>query len=204
MDELTDKQAKVLRMIAGRIEKGRGAPTYREIAGAFGWRSNQAAQDHVNALVRKGYLRRREGHARGLELTGEADSARHGIPIVGRVAAGSPITAVENLEGYLEFDAMFGRYDRDELFCLEVRGDSMIDAGIWDGDYCIVRRQPEVDSGQIGVAVVDEEATVKRIVKRGRALHLVPCNEAYRTMIYDLGEHDVRIAGKVIGVYRTM
>lgn len=203
--ELTDKQRDVLRFVAERIRDGRGAPTYREVASEFGYRSTQSVRDHFAALERKGYIRRDEGLARGITLTElvEDDTPPRGIPIVGRVAAGEPITAIENIDGYLDFDDMFGQAAR-ELFALEVHGDSMIDAGIWDGDFCIVRKQPTVENGQVGVAIINGEATVKRVRQNGRNLTLIPENENYEPMEFDLGVDEVSIAGRVVGVYRNV
>lgn len=123
-----------------------------------------------------------------------------GIPILGRVAAGRPITAVENLDGYLELNALYGA----EHFALHVRGDSMIDAGIWDGDFVIVREQPRVNNGDIAVAVVEGEATVKRVRIAGSRAELIPANELYRPIIVDLTNTEFRIAGRVVGVHRVV
>lgn len=201
--ELTEKQAAILRFIAQRIHDGRGAPTYREVAAAFGYRSTQAVADHFAALERKGYIHRDQRISRGIILAEHVEAPQRGIPIVGRVAAGVPITAVENLDGYLDFQEMFGPTSA-ELFALEVHGDSMIDAGIWDGDFCIIRKQSQVENGQLGVAVVDGEATVKRIHREGGMMTLYPANEQYEPMSFDLRTEEVSIAGKVVGIYRMI
>jgi len=121
--------------------------------------------------------------------------------IVGRVAAGQPITAIENLDGYLELGTL---YAGGSHYALRVQGDSMIDAGIWDGDYAIVREQPSVDNGEIGVAILDGDATVKRIRRTGGYVDLIPANERYQPRRVDLSVTDFRIGGKVVGVHRVL
>lgn len=200
MDPLTEKQAAVLDFIRnGIVEHGR-PPTVREIAARFRFASTNAARRHLAALEKKGAIERSSHTSRGITLAPKFRS--QGIPIVGRVAAGVPITAVENLEGYLSIQTLFPH--REDLFCLEVRGDSMVDAGIWDGDYCVVQPKADFTNGEIGVAVVDGEATVKKLRREGRFVHLIPANELYDCITIDLAESDFLYAGEVIGIHRRL
>jgi len=216
MKDLTDKQRGILEFLIHCIREEYYTPTVREIADRFGIKSTNAVRNHLEALERKGHITRRANSSRGIELAAQyfetedftagghapGEAGGGGIPIVGRVAAGCPITAVENLDGYLSFDSLFGQDDR--LYALRVRGDSMIDAGIWDGDYVIVRQQDNLDDGEIGVAIVDEEATVKRIRRRGKIIELLPANDLYAPIEVDPNNTPFRMGGKVIGIHRVM
>jgi len=201
MKPLTQKQSNVLKFIMDEISASARPPTVREIATHFRIASTFGVRRHLDALVKKGYIERASHTSRGITLSQELRDVS-GIPIVGRVAAGAPITAIENLDGYLSLDGIYR--DPDSLFCLRVRGDSMIDAGILDGDYVIVREKRNFETGEIGVAVVDEEATVKKLRRVGRFIELMPANDAYETMRVDLSCHDFRYGGKVIGLHRAL
>jgi len=201
MDPLTVKQAKVLRFIRDRIASQGRPPTVREIAAHFRLASTYGVRRHLAALEKKGYIERSFHQSRGIALAAELGPAG-GIPIVGRVAAGAPITAIENLNGYLSIDNLLR--GGGELFCLRVRGDSMVDAGIWDGDYVIVRQKPDFENGEIGVAVVDDEATVKKLRRSGRFVELIPANEQYETARVDTSAIAFRYAGEVIGIHRVL
>ncbi|MFH0911317.1 MAG: transcriptional repressor LexA [Planctomycetota bacterium] len=202
MKNLTDKQREILEFLIECVQNEHYTPTVREIADRFGFSSTNAARNHLEALERKGCLTRRANASRGIELSPEYLEPQGGIPIVGRVAAGTPVTAVENLEGYLTIDGLFR--DADRLFALRVKGDSMVDAGIRDGDFAVVRAQDAVEDGAIGVAVVDEEATVKRIRREGRLVRLLPANPAYEPLEIDPELTPFRIAGKVVGLHRVL
>ena len=203
MEKLTSKQQNVYDYIRECFNNGGYTPTMREIADYFGYSSTNTVNDHLQALAKKGYITRKHGAARGILLTeNNPDSAiiNKGVPIIGRVAAGTPISAIENLDGYLELSEF---YD-ERHFALHVKGDSMIDAGIWDGDFVIVREQQILSNGEIGVAVVEGEATVKRIsIKQNEAI-LYPENEYYSPIRVDLSITDFRIAGKVVGLHRVI
>ncbi len=199
MKDLTEKQRAVFDYLLHCISEENYTPTVREIAGHFGFRSTNAVRDYLAALERKGYIHRRAGSSRGIEID-EAHMPRGGVPIVGRVAAGAPITAVENLEGYLDLSEL---YD-ERHYALRVRGDSMIDVGIWDGDFVIVREQAQVEENAIGVAIVEGEATVKRIRRRGATVELIPENDLYRPVEVDLAATDFRVGGRVVGVHRVI
>jgi repressor LexA len=201
--QLTAKQREVLDYLVSSRREGR-APTFREIAEEFGIDVKSAYQ-RVRKLEQSGLVSRPDKHShRGLELsakvspTGDARS----VPVLGRVAAGAPILAVENMDGYSTLPDMFG--NPDGVFLLKVQGDSMIDDGIWDGDYVVVRSAPMVRSGEIAVVIIDEDATVKRVHFETGRLRLQPANEKYEPMYVERAREDVRVAGKVVGVMRTV
>lgn len=174
-------------------------PTVREVQHAFGFRSVQTAREHLEGLVSVGKLGKEPGKARGYRLVSELGSPPALVPLLGRVQAGALTEAVEDPDGYV---AVQGYVASDELFALKVRGDSMMDAGILSGDMVIVRRQPSANSGEIVVAFIDGEATVKRLqIKRGR-IELHPENTQFDPIIPD-GDRLV-ILGKVIEVRRHL
>jgi len=201
MRPLTARQKQILEFICDCVRRHGSAPTIREIATRFGFASTYAAQCHLEALAKKGYIERLSYTSRGIRLTEQSPLAS-GLPIVGRVAAGTPITAVENLEGFLSIESLFPQLDT--LFCLRVQGDSMIDAGIWSGDYAIVRAKPDFEDGEIGVAVLDGEATVKRLRRVGRKVELIPANQGYAAKTVDPRQTEFRYAGEVIGIHRAL
>ncbi len=202
MKELTARQKEIFDFILSCMNDENYIPTTREIAGHFGLKSTNAVRDHLSALERKGYIHRRPNSSRGIEIMPEhMPDFSAGIPVVGRVAAGRPITAVENLDGYLRLDNL---YDASSHYALRVRGDSMVDDGIWDGDFAIVREQPTVENGQIAVAIIEGEATVKRIRRQGSVVDLIPANDLYEPIHVDLATTDFRIGGKVVGVHRVL
>jgi repressor LexA len=200
MHGLSDRQAQVLALIQASIQRTGRAPSYRELAARLGV-TVRAAYQHVQALERKGVLTR-TGRHRGLRLSPE-HAPPAGLPIVGRVAAGTPILAVDNLEGYLDLDRWLG--DRSQLFALRVAGDSMVDRHIYEGDYVIVRAQPWVEHGAVGVVVLDEEVTVKTVLHRRGGLWLQPENRqrGYPPLRPRPGQR-VRVIGKVLAVFRPL
>lgn len=201
MKGLTQKQRNVFDFIVRSLREQGVIPSIREICNQFGYSSTNAANVHLYALEKKGYITRRHGLARNIEISSEYMVKTTGVPIVGQVAAGLPIDAVENLDGYLDLDSM---YARGQHFALRIVGDSMIDAGLWDGDYAIVRRQERVESGEIGVAVIEGEATVKRFSWQADGhLELIPANEKYRPFSVNPAK-DFLVAGKVVGMHRVM
>ncbi len=204
MEPLTEKQLKVLRFIEKRLRDNK-PPSQREVAEQFSLAQNSAYQ-LINYLKDKGYLVNLGGH-RGLRLSNEYLEKKRqtgGIPIIGRVAAGEPILAEENIEGYVDLKELFGR--SVDGFILKVVGDSMIDEGIMDGDYVVVRPGQEIENGQIGVVLVDDEATVKRICIRRDRIALEPANKTagYQTKYIRRGQKNVRIIGKVTGCFRML
>jgi repressor LexA len=196
--ELTARQAEVLEFIKSFAQDHGYPPTIPEIQEEFGIRSPNGVNNHIKALTKKGYLRRESSRARALEIIGW----RIGIPVVGTVAAGTPILAEQNLEGHFNIQEMYRA--ADEVFMLHVRGDSMINAGIYDGDQVIVRLQQSVERGEIGVAIINGEATVKRIYADGNIVRLQPENDTMTPIMVMRNDPDFRIGGKVIGVIRKL
>jgi len=204
MEPLTEKQLKVLRFIEKRLKDNK-PPSQREVAEHFSLAQN-AVYQLINYLRNKGYLVNLGGH-RGVRLSKkyiEKKKQTDGIPIVGRVAAGEPILAEENIEGYVDLKELFGRsMDR---FILKIVGDSMVDEGIMDGDYVVVQPRQKIENGQIGVVLVDDEATIKRVYIQRDRIALEPANKAagYKTKYIRRGQKDVRIIGKVTGCFRML
>ena len=194
---LTARQAEILELIRSYIEEEGCPPTRAEIAATLGFRSANAAEDHLRALERKGYIEMIPGSSRGIRLLEEQE---YGLPVVGRVAAGEPILAEQNIEDYcpLEGDAFHPRAD----YMLRVHGDSMQDIGIHDGDLLAVHRTPRAENGQIVVARLDDDVTVKRFRQRGSIVRLIAENPAYEPIRVDLREQDLHIEGLAVGVLR--
>ncbi len=196
---MNDRAREILAFIR-RFTRDNGLPpTIREIGEAFKISSTNGVRYYLTILERAGELKRSGKISRGIRTTGPAPSA--GIPILGRVAAGRPTTAEENYDGRLETDQVFGNLDG--LFALKVRGDSMIDAGILAGDYVIVRSQSQAQSGEIVVAMIEDEATVKYFRPRGETIELVAANAKYEPIVVSSGV-EFRILGVVRGVIRTI
>ncbi len=203
MEPLTTKQRQVLEFIAGRLKENL-PPSQQEIADHFGLVQNAAFQ-LVGYLRKKGYVVDAGGH-RGLRLSPEYLAQRReteGLPILGRVAAGTPILAEENIEGYVSVERLFGR--KEGTFLLRVAGDSMIDEGIMDGDLVVVQAGSTIADGEIGIVLLDEEATVKRVFVQKDRIALKPANHkaGYKTRYIKRFDKDVRILGKVVGCIRT-
>jgi repressor LexA len=187
------------RFVRQRLLAGR-PPTVREVQSAFGFRSVQSAREHLEGLVAEGRLAKEPGVSRGYRLPGGAAAPLVAlVPILGRVQAGALTTAVEDPEGFLPVE---GRPDGDDLFALRVRGESMTGAGILPGDLVIARRQPDADHGDIVVALIDDEATVKTLWKRGRRVELRPANPAFEPVVPDPSA--LRLLGRVIEVRRRL
>jgi len=202
MQALTKRQQQVLDFIQKRLSSG-DSPSQREIAEHFGLAQN-AVYQFIGYLKKKGYLQDSAGHRR-LRLSkayNQQIRQNQGIPVVGRAAAGEPILAEENIEAYVKLDEMFGA--AEDKFIVRVVGDSMVDEGIMDGDFVVVKPTSAVLNGQTGVVLLDGEATVKRIYMRGDKIALVPANKArgYKTRYVKRNSEDVRIIGRVIGCYR--
>jgi repressor LexA len=189
---------RVFRLVRERLLAG-SPPTVREVQEAFGFRSVQTAREHLEELVREGRLTKRRGRARGYRLPGAAGPPTVLVPLLGRVPAGSLDAAVEELEGYLPTQS---RHAPGELFALRVRGESMRGAGILAGDVVIVRRQRTAASGEIVVALVGDEATVKRLRLRGKRVELHPENPDFEPTVPD--PRELRLLGKVIEVRRRL
>lgn len=194
MEELTKKQERVLEFIRSQIKKAGAPPTIREIGAKFGFNSTGTVRDYLNALEKKGCIKLGERKSRCIELI---KSVTQGIPILGRVAAGEPNLAVEDIEGYIDLEE-FQPHLTSEVFALRVKGESMIEAGINEGDLVIVRRQSTALSGEIVVALINsDEATVKYIKKKDAKIYLEPANKNYPSIF-----EEFTIIGKVIAVFR--
>jgi repressor LexA len=216
MEPLTGKQRQVLEFVVGRLGENH-PPSQREIADHFGLAQN-AAYQLVGYLRKKGYLVDAGGH-RGLRLSpayagqrreaeGLGLAKREGrvggtLPLLGRVVAGTPILAQENIEGYVSLEKLFGR--GEGTFLLRIAGDSMVDEGIMDGDYVVVKAGPTIEDGQIGIVLLDDEATVKRVFIQKDRIALKPANRraGYKTRYIRQFDKDVRIVGKVVGCIRA-
>ncbi len=197
--KLTKAQKRVLDFILQHIRERGYPPTVREVARAFGYRSPLSAKQHIDALVRKGYLRRASGVSRGLSLAMPLSNASSlSLPVVGTIRAGSPILATENIEEYITVSREL--FPLEEGFGLRVVGDSMKDAGILEGDIVIVRPGVEPTQGDIVVALVEDEATVKRLFIEDGTVILKPEHPDMRPMRFKAA--DVKILGKVVGLIR--
>ncbi len=195
-NDLTPRQQEILRLIQNTIEDEGYPPTRAEIARSLGFRSANAAEDHLRALERKGYIELLPGQSRGIRLNLVPD----GLPVVGQVAAGEPILADQHIEGYVDLPGNFFSPGAD--YFLRVRGDSMCKAGILDGDLLAVHRDAEARNGQIIVARLDQEVTVKRYERKRNTVRLLPENDEYEPIVVDLNEQSLVIEGHAVGVIR--
>jgi repressor LexA len=225
--ELTSTQEKILNFLRNfLLEKG-FPPTLREIASHFGLKGPKGPQKTLHILERKGYIRKTPGGSRAIEIlkpqigrlrTAMVQGRRSGLlyeknvgstsvptvflPIVGRVTAGDPILAIENIEGYVNFDRNL--VSSEDVFLLRVKGESMIDAHIQDGDFALVKPQKDAENGEIIVALIDDEATIKRIFKKRDLIRLEPANPNMEPIVVKKGEKRITSIGKVSGIFRKM
>ena len=195
-DTLTARQSEILDLIRGYIADEGCPPTRAEIARTLGFRSPNAAEDHLRALQRKGYIEIVAGSSRGIRLLDDD----FGLPVVGRVAAGEPILAEQHIEDHQQLEP--GLFHPCADYLLRVHGDSMKDAGILDNDLLAVHSTPNAENGQIVVARIDEEVTVKRFQQRGSIVRLLPENPAYEPIRIDLKDQPLVIEGLAVGVLR--
>jgi repressor LexA len=197
---LTKRQSEIFEFIKGQIDKTGYPPTVREIGSALGLHSPSTVHAHLAKLERSGVLRRDPSKPRAIEILVERTKRvmRPAVPLVGQVAAGTPILAEENIEDHLEIPAVIGADDGD--YALSVRGDSMRDAGIIDGDYVVVHPTESADNGQIVVAMIEDEATVKRFYREKDRVRLQPANKAYKP----IRTRDAKVLGRVVGVFRSL
>jgi repressor LexA len=199
MFTLTARQQQILQLIQEFIDSEGMPPTRAEIADALGFRSPNAAEDHLKALERKGAIEMVPGTSRGIRLIADV-KPKSGIPVVGRVAAGNPILAEEHIERHCRLDAKL--FQPRAHYLLKVRGNSMRDVGIMNGDLLAVHRTTQVSSGQIVVARVGDEVTVKRYRRRGNVVRLMPENDDFEPIVVDLREQEFTIEGLAVGVIR--
>jgi len=196
---MLNQRAREILAFIRRFTRDKGyPPTIREIGEAFEISSTNGVRYYLHLLEKGGHLKRSGRISRGIDTGGSTTSA---IPILGRVAAGQPILAESSFEGSLETDRLFG--DPSGLFALRVRGDSMVDAGIFEGDYVVVRHQERANPGEMVVALVGEEATVKYYQPRAARVDLVPASPNHQPIVVESTE-DFRILGIVKGVVRTV
>ncbi|MEF8698019.1 MAG: transcriptional repressor LexA [Candidatus Accumulibacter sp. UW20] len=193
--QLTARQREILDFIRSTLENHGAPPTRAEIANAFGFASHNAAEEHLKALARKGIIILEPGSARGIRLVEQL-----GLPLIGSVAAGSPLLAVENVQRRYKVDASLFQPHAD--FLLRVRGLSMINAGILDGDLLAVHRSSEARNGQIVVARLDDEVTVKRFQEHEGVIRLIAENPDFQPIIIDTHARTLAIEGVAVGLIR--
>jgi repressor LexA len=201
---LTPRQERVLDYIKDSYEKNGFPPTIREIARHLRLRGPKGAQKHLAALEDKGYIRRRAGLSRAMEVvgwSGETASPTVAVPLLGRVRAGAPLLATEEVERHLRLDRSLAP---PGSFVVRVTGDSMIEAGIHSGDYAVVRPHPQPRNGEIVVALLNDEATVKRFYKDPDAIRLEPANARMKPIVVRPNREEVRILGKVVAIIRKL
>ncbi|MFO0596943.1 MAG: transcriptional repressor LexA [Myxococcaceae bacterium] len=217
MDEITDRQKEILTFIQRTTEERGFPPTIREIGEEMDIRSTNGVNDHLKALERKGYLTRGEQQSRSLVPTKRARlilglGARKSVndnmievPVLGRVAAGAPILAQENVEDTVRIDSFLLGGNGKEVFALRVKGNSMVEAGIHDGDFIFVKKAPSATPGEIVVALIEDEATVKSYHPEGDRIRFQPHNATMEPIYVSKADFkQTMILGKVVGVYRKM
>ncbi len=207
LEPLTDRQQQIFSFIEKAIcEKGY-PPTVREIGRAVGLRSPSTVHSHLASLEEMGYIRRDSAKGRAIEVIHGRQPTKQpfsddvfSAPLVGRVTAGQPILATENVEAVVPLPKELIRHSTDEMFILRVEGNSMVEAGIFDGDYVIVRRQQTADNGDIVVALLDDEATVKRFFRETEHIRLQPENESMSPIL----TREAQVLGVVVGLVRSL
>jgi repressor LexA len=216
MDELTDRQREILQFILRTSEERGYPPTIREIGEEMGIKSTNGVNDHLKALERKGFLTRGEQQSRSLVPTKRArlvlglgarrsDPTMVDVPVLGRVAAGAPILAQQHIEDTVRIDSFLLGSNGREVFALRIKGDSMIDDGIHDGDFIFVRKAPSASPGEIVVALIEDEATCKRFFPEPDRVRFQPANKAMQPIYVSKSDFkQTMILGKVVGVYRKM
>ncbi|HEX9751210.1 MAG TPA: transcriptional repressor LexA [candidate division Zixibacteria bacterium] len=200
--QLTPRQRQIYGFLRDHIQGEGRPPTMREIGEQFEIRSTNGVRDALAVLEKKGYIRKTPFLSRGIELMETISTPVESIPVVGRVAAGLPLLAVENIDGHIAVDRSF--LPGGEVFSLRVTGESMRDEGIKDGDMVLVRKQPSADTGEIVVALIGEEATVKRFYPERNRVRLEPANPDFGPIIVDRNAPGFSIAGVVVGLLRRM
>ncbi len=201
-DRLTGRQRLILEFIEQMITEHGHSPTIREIGEQFGISSTNGVRAHLEALIKKGFIRRQGLISRGIELVRDLSRPVGLVPLVGSVPAGLPIDAIENVEGEIAVDSSF--LPAGETFTLRVNGDSMREVGIFDGDYVLVNKQESAESGDIVVAIIGEEATVKRYFPERGKIRLQPENDSFEPIWVDKNSPQFSIAGKVVGLMRRI
>ena len=191
-----ENQQKILDFIRSEIETRGYPPSVREICAAVGLKSTSTVHAHLNALEKRGLIRRDSAKTRAMELTDGSAARGRSVPLVGKVTAGLPILAVQNIEEYMVLPQDMAR--GDDVFCLRVQGESMIDIGILSADIIVVRAQNSAENGEVVVAMVDDEATVKRIFYEKHRVRLQPENRSMAPIYAE----QVQVLGKVVALFR--
>lgn len=203
--ELTSEQKRVYSFITRYRQQTGFPPTVREIAQGLGYKSPNNVRQHLRLIEQKGFIRLLAGKARGIEITSfeenVPDEVEEGVsvPLIGTVAAGKPITAIENVDGYLTLDKSI--FKGEGLFALRIKGDSMNGMGILNGDMVVVRKKSTAEHGEVVVAIIDGDATLKRFIKEGNRILLRAENPAYSDIVLSSAS-SIQIAGKLVGVIR--
>ncbi|OTP80908.1 transcriptional repressor LexA [Gilliamella apicola] len=204
MRPLTERQRQIYDLIKDNIQTTGMPPTRAEIAQKLGFRSANAAEEHLKALAKKGAIEMIAGSSRGIRLLLESQEEQNdfpGIPLIGQVAAGSPILAQEHIESHYQVDPSLFKPHAD--FLLRVHGMSMKDIGIIDGDLLAVHKTQEVKNGQVVVARIDDEVTVKRLSRKGKHVQLIAENEEFSPIEVDLEKQSFAIEGIAVGIIRN-
>ena len=201
MQILTTRQKQVFEFIKEYLETNGSPPTLREISSHIGTAGTVTAIGHVNALEKKGYIRRRGGSSRGIILT-HSPSTAFSLPIVGKIRAGMLQPAIEDITGYLSVDNSLVK--GDGCYFLKVEGDSMINKGILPGDSVLIRPQQVANNGEIVAVMVDGDATLKQFFREQDRILLQPANPNYEPIVILPGQGEVSIIGKMVGLYRTV
>jgi repressor LexA len=201
-NELTARQKELFDFLKEFFREKGFPPTLREMASHFGLKGPRGPQKTLNILERKGYIRKIPGESRAIEILGFSSSNIISIPIVGRVRAGEPILAIENIEGYINLDRSL--VSSGDVFLLRVEGDSMIEAHIQEGDFALVKPQSNAENGEIVVALIEDEATIKRIFTERDLIRLEPANPHMEPIVIKKGEKKVSLVGKVVGIFRKL
>jgi len=200
MEKMTERQKMIYSFIKNSIDSTGFPPTIREIGENFGI-TVKGAYDHLKAIEKKGYLTCTQNKSRAIVINDSEESGTTGesmrIPIYGAIAAGAPILANDNIEDYLAVPSH--SFGSGNYFALRVKGDSMIDEGILDGDIAVIRKQETANNGEIVAALIDEEATLKRFKREGNLIKLIPANSNYREIIPD----NCAILGRLAGIFRV-
>jgi repressor LexA len=199
MKDLTERQRTVLDFVKSYSQQHGYPPTFREIGEhfGFGWAASRA---HLKAIERKGYLKVIPSKSRGIEITGPGTSQGRMIPVAGKIRAGTAILAYEDIDSHIFVDSTL--FPAEDAFSLMVIGDSMIEAGIYNGDYVVVRPQQTLSNGEIGIVLIGDEATVKRVFRNQGEITLKPENSAMKPVTYKADE--IAVIGKVLGVIRKI
>ena len=201
MEDLSRKQEQVLKFLIDFNVKHGFPPTIREVCHYFGFKSLNTAHFHLRSLEKKGRIQIHPGKGRGITLLGARPLSERQIPVVGRVAAGMPIVALENIEEFLGIDKQF--FGTEACFAVQVKGDSMVDAHIQDGDYVIIKIQDQAQNGNIVAALIEDEVTLKYFYRTRNQVRLEPANPRYVPLIFKKGDHtSFRILGVMAGLIR--